>query len=156
MRIPDAEFEAIMTRAAKEGAIQSSRCRIAHDAPVLQSHDSVGKVKNTIVVGDHDGRCAPHMPQPFENSDHGRAAFAIQRRGRLVRKDHLGVADQRAGHRDALFLPAGQVGGQIFDPVGEAQQRQRGRPAAPGRRPRRSTCTPIITFCSAVRLSCRL
>ena len=45
----------------------------------------------------------------------------VQVAGGFVGEHHIGSGDQRPGDRDALLLPAGQLGRSVREAVGEAE-----------------------------------
>ena len=57
--------------------------------------------------------------------------LGVERRGRLVAEQHLGVGRQRPGDADALLLPARQLGRIARALVGEPDQREQPRRPAP-------------------------
>ena len=68
---------------------------------------------------------------------HPLAVEGVQRAGRLVGEDHPRPGDQRAGHRDALALTAGDLAGPLARDPSDLQPLQpfpgaRARPPAPG------------------------
>ena len=71
------------------------------------------------VVGDHDDGLAElvdRAPQQREDLLRGRR---VEVAGRLVGEDHGGLGGERARHRDALLLAAGELGGPVRAAVGE-------------------------------------
>src|SRR6266545_878097 len=81
-------------------------------AGVHEHHPVGGRPGEPHLVADHHhrhagGRQVPHDVQDLV--DHLR----VQRRGRLVEQQQLGVHRQRAGDRDPLLLAAGELGGQL-------------------------------------------
>ena len=73
-----------------------------HDDPVGDGHD-VGHV-----VADEDDAEAV-LAQPLDEVEHLGGLGDAERGGRLVEHDDLGLAEERAGDRDGLALPAGQA-----------------------------------------------
>jgi hypothetical protein len=59
------------------------------------------------VRGEHDGPAG--LVEPGEQVPEVASRLRVERRGRLVEEQHLGVVDQRAGDREPLGLAAGQV-----------------------------------------------
>ncbi len=75
--------------------------------------DPVGEHERfLLVVGDQDRRHA----QPALHLADGLAQFdadlGIERAERLIEQQHLGLVCERAGHRDALLLAAGELPGK--------------------------------------------
>src|SRR3954469_14395295 len=70
---------------------------------------------------DDDGRLEFGGALAEELADSGRGV-GIERRGRLIRQDHVGRADQRPGDRDALPLAAAEVF-RIFPGLGADPER---------------------------------
>jgi len=62
---------------------------------------------NLGVVRDHDNQLV--CRNFFQDVDDLARRFGIQRAGRLVRKQNIGIIDQSAGNRDALHLAAGHL-----------------------------------------------
>ena len=62
-----------------------------------------------------DDHGAPFLGQTADGGKHLADQFRIQRRGRLVEQDHVGLHRERAGNRHALLLTAGEAPGiRIF------------------------------------------
>ena len=61
------------------------------------------------------------------------AGVLVEVAGRLVGQQHRGLLDQGAGDRHPLLLAAGQFGGQVAEPLAEADGGQ--RRSARARRP---------------------
>ena len=62
-----------------------------------------------LVVGDVDHGHAEPLVQPPDLELHLLAQLLVQRPERLVHQDQLRLEHQRAGHRDALLLAAGEL-----------------------------------------------
>ena len=60
-------------------------------------------------MGDEDERDADLALDRLELDLHLLAQLEVEGAERLVEQQHLGPVDQRAGQRDALALPAGQL-----------------------------------------------
>ena len=61
--------------------------------------------------------------------------LGVQRAGGLVEEHDLGLHGQRAGDRDALLLPAGEVARPVVGAFGEADLGQAALGAFPAPRP---------------------
>ena len=74
-------------------------------------------------VGDDDDGMAVivHLSQ---RRHHFLAALAVERAGRLVGENDLATVHQRAGNRYTLLLAAGQLVGQMIEPVAKPQRAQ--------------------------------
>ena len=57
---------------------------------------------------DHDDRDAT-LVELLKNRHDLDAGSAVEIAGRFIRKEHLGIIDQRARNRDALLLTAGKL-----------------------------------------------
>ena len=88
-----------------------------------------------LVVGDVDGGRAGLADQGGDLHPHPLAQVGVQVGQRLVAQDQPGVRDQRAGERDPLLLPAGQLVRVPPREVGEPDPRRASPPPAPGTRP---------------------
>ena len=86
-----------------------------HRDPVTQSH------RLGLVVGDVDRGRLELLLDPRDLGSHLHAQLGVEVRQRLVHQEHLGVADDRAPHRDALALAAGQVGGLAVEMLLEVE-----------------------------------
>src|SRR5437899_786451 len=53
---------------------------------------------------------AARRPKPGDRLDHQERVGWIERRGRLVEQERLGIAQQRPGHRHPLLLATGERG----------------------------------------------
>ena len=72
---------------------------------------------------DDDDR-APGGADLVEDAQHLLAAGAIERAGRLVGKDDVGIVDQRAGDRDTLLLAARELAWPVIDAAPHAEPPQ--------------------------------
>jgi hypothetical protein len=63
--------------------------------------------------------------QLFHERVHPDASQGIERRERFVEKKEFRFLDQRAGERDALGLPAGEISWPVIEPIAEADLDQR-------------------------------
>ena len=60
-----------------------------------------------------------------QEREHGAAGAGVERAGRLVGEDHVGLADERAGDRHALLLAARQLRRAVAGAVAEADALER-------------------------------
>ena len=80
------------------------------DAPVMEHRDAVGhRERLRLVVRDvHDGH-AELVVQVLDLELHLLAQLLVERAERLVHQHELRPVDERARHRHALLLPAGEL-----------------------------------------------
>ena len=90
-------------------AASCERVRRSHQA-VLQDDLALGLVGDVLLVRHDDHRVAAPVDVLEQRHDLLRGA-AVERAGRLVGEDHLGLADQRARDGHALLLAARQLVG---------------------------------------------
>ena len=85
---------------------------LLHHAAALEHRDVVADLLDHVHgVGDyHQGHAGLAVDVAQQLEDGVRAA-GIERGGRLVAEDHLGLAGERAGDGNALLLPAGELAG---------------------------------------------
>ena len=87
-----------------------------------------GDVDGTALIQDQDGVRVYQRGKPMRDNDHGAAlcdpsqvgiddrfALGIERTSGLVEDQELGVDQKRAGDRDPLTLPTGEIGRALFD-----------------------------------------
>ena len=123
------------------------------DLPEVHHGDPVGEeFDGGQVVGDEQAAEAPVALEVGEEVEHGRLDRDVERRGRLVGDEQVGVAGQGPGDRDALALAAGQL---VRVPVGVlgAQPdlaQQLARPA-PVRRAPRARCGAAASGSATIR-----
>ena len=80
------------------------------DQPVLHHDDLVGHGHGLdLVVGDVDRRGLQALVQLLDLGAHLDAQLRVEIGQRLVEQEHLRIADDRAAHRHALPLAAGQL-----------------------------------------------
>ena len=99
-----------------------------HDLPV-------GVRGHPRLVGDQHHRRAGVPGGLGEQPHHPFAVERVERAGRFVGEDHPRAGDQRAGHRDALPLAAGDLAGALAGDVGRP-------PAVPATRAAR--CSAVL------------
>ena len=96
----------------------SERIAVADDLAVFEPDDARRiSVRKLGVVRDHDDE--PRLGDLFEKVHDLDAGRAVERAGRLVGKNDLGVVDQRTRDRNALHLTAGKLIGQLLDLLGK-------------------------------------
>ena len=83
------------------------------DLAALDHQDRVGMHDGVQAVRDHDGGAV--LAEMLDRFLHLLFGFRIQRRGGFIEQDDRRVLDQRAGHRDALALAAGQLRAVLAD-----------------------------------------
>ncbi len=81
--------------------------------PVLEHEDRVGAAHGGQAVGDDERRAVAH--QRRQRVLHELLGFGVERRGRLVEDQDRRVAQQRAGDRQPLPLPARQALAALAD-----------------------------------------
>jgi hypothetical protein len=104
------------------------------------------------VVRDHErGRAefVVHLRQRFEHED---AGLRIECARRLVAEQHLGALGDGAGDRHALLLAAGELRGEMIEPL----PRPTIASASSGFSGLRAISVTRATFSRAVRLGTRL
>ena len=80
------------------------------DAPAIHQHHEIGERHRLVLaVRDVQERDAELLLQPLQLGAHLDAQERIERGERLVEQENARLRDQRAGKRDALLLPAGQL-----------------------------------------------
>ena len=111
--------DGLQPRAQGVEPAHAAALRLAHEAAVPEAHYALGRLGHVLLVGDeHDG--APGPVQLVQHAQHVGAGARVQVAGGLVGQQQVGLGHQRAGHRDPLLLPPGQLGGQVVDPVSQA------------------------------------
>ena len=102
------------------------------DAPALDHRDLAGDVADhRHLVGDEQDGQAELAVDAREQVEDRAGGFRVERGGRLVGEQHLGLGGERAGDADALLLAAGEFGRVAVALVGEADEvEQAPRPAS--------------------------
>ena len=78
------------------------------------SHTVADGFNNLHLVGnEHDGQIELFI-DILKQLQNGFGGLRVQRRGGLVAEQHLGVAGQRAGNADTLFLTTGKLAGIVI------------------------------------------
>lgn len=87
--------------------------------PLVQDGDPVGhRHRFRLIVGDVDDRRPEFAMESLEFRAHVHPEFGVQIREWLVHQEHVGVAHDCAGNRNALALPAGHfVGHPVEHPL---------------------------------------
>ena len=112
------------------------RSAVADEAVVLAEHDAaVGQhvERLEVVGGQHDGLAG--VVELDDQLDQPLLRAWVERRGRLVEQQDLGVHHQHRRDRDTLLLAARQLVRRAVGELGDVEHRQ--RVVAPARRPRR-------------------
>ena len=129
---------------------RAPRARRAAGSPGARPAAISGLWVTTRIVG-------PAAVQLGQQGEDARAGRRVQAAGRLVGQDDGGPPGQRPGDGDALALAAGQFGGTVAGPAGQADLGQRvGRGRGGAARagiPRYSS--PVATLSSAVSVGTR-
>ena len=91
------------------------RARLFDDS-VAHHDDAIGhRHRFDLVVRDIDAGDAEPLVQRADLAAHLHAQLGVEVGQRFVEQEHLGVAHQRAAHRDALSLAAGKLAGPAFE-----------------------------------------
>ena len=91
-----------------------------HDRHAIAERHRLG-----LVVGDVDGGRVEPALDPGDLGAHLHAQLGVQVGEGLVHQERLRVTDDRAPHRDALALPAGQVRGLAREVLGQVEDVRR-------------------------------
>ena len=97
--------------------------RVDDQAAVAEGEQARGEGGDVVLVGDDDDgdAAAVELLQQRHHLDAGRR---VERAGRLVGEDQLGIVDQRPRDGDALLLAAGELRRVVVLAVGEARPRR--------------------------------
>ena len=79
----------------------------------MHAADRVGVADRRESMSDANRR--PVLHQPVDRLLHDVLRFGVERGGRLVEQQHLGVDEQRTRDRDALLLPARELHAALAD-----------------------------------------
>ena len=107
------------------------RRALLNDAALRQQHHPVGHGRQTGVVRGGERGHGQLVHARHQLGQHIVAGAAVERRGRLVEQQHLGLAGQRARQGHALLLPARELRGTQIDLLAQPdrlQQLRRGLP----------------------------
>src|SRR5882672_8573981 len=88
-------------------------CAILHNAPSFDRDDPIGIANRGKAVGD-DQNCWP-LRNPAHIALNDVFALIVERTGRLIQDQHLGIRDESTGNRNPLPLPAGKAGAPLAD-----------------------------------------
>src|SRR5216683_5836107 len=84
-----------------------------HDPPLRENDDEIGVLHGREPVGDHEDGAMRH--QPVDRFLHEALGFGVERAGGFVEDEDRWIAQQRAGNRDALPLPAAEPGAALAE-----------------------------------------
>src|SRR3954470_20062237 len=87
---------------------------------VAQDDDAIGDRSRMRVVRDHDHGLPEVVDRVAQQVEHLVGGLRVEVAGRLVGEHDGRPVDQRAGHRHALLLAAGELGGSMGQAVAEA------------------------------------
>ena len=84
------------------------------DLSAVHDDDAVADLLHHVhFVRDHHDRHAELLVEPLEELKRRDGGFRIERRSRLIGKQHLRIGGEGAGDADALLLPARELGGVL-------------------------------------------
>ena len=126
---------------------------LADDAPVAQAQHAVGHAGDGGVVRDHHRGGAELGVDPRDHLEHQLAGLVVERAGGLVAQQHVGALGDGARDGDALLLAAGELRGEVVEPLAQADPARAPRPGAWGSS---AMSVTSATFSRAVRLGMRL
>ena len=98
------------------------RVDLLHGAVAHHRHAGAERHRLDLVVRDVDGRDPEPVVQPRQLGAHVDAELRVQVRERLVHQERLRLAHDRAAHRDALALAAGERAGPALEQLLEPEQ----------------------------------
>ena len=78
------------------------------------------------IVRDHHDRLVEVFIQALQNLQHFRSRMTVEISGRLVSEQQSWIADNRPSDGHALFLPTGELLGQVVDTIFQSNQFQSG------------------------------
>ena len=97
---------------------------IGHDPAVDHVDQTVGRIDDPVVVGNHHYGCAVIDRGLLEQIDDVHCRILVESRGRLVGEDQPWPIDESAADRDPLALAARQEPRLVVDAVAEPQPLQ--------------------------------
>ena len=148
-------IDAVTSWSASRISCEVGRAEVLDDQAVGEEEDAVGDRCRVRVVGDHHGRLAVARDGLAQEREDLGARAGVEVAGRLVGEHHRRLRDERPGDRDALLLPARELGGAVREPVGEADRgRQLLEPVGIGLRPAIESGRTMFSF--AVSIGSRL
>ena len=111
--------------------VEFARRAVLRDHRIVHDDDAVGDGQRLfLVVRDVDHGQPELLLDLADLLAHMAAQLGVEVGERLVEQQHLRLQHQRARHRDALLLAAGQLAGQPVAEAGQADQFQPGIGAA--------------------------
>ena len=110
------------------------RADLLHDAAAHDDHPVTQRHRLGLVVGDVERRRAEGFLDARDLGAHLHAQLGVEVAQRLVHEERLGLTHDRAPHRHALALAAGQVRGASVEVLGEFQHLRRLLDLLPDRR----------------------
>ena len=105
---------------SRDHGVRRSTRHVAHDLAVGQEQDPIGDGRGSSIVRDHHRRLAELVDRVAHEGEDLAAGRRVEVAGRLVGEDHGRPGDECAGDRDPLLLAAGELGGAMRQPVGQA------------------------------------
>ena len=132
------------------------RVQLAREAAVGHEHDAVGDGGRARVVGDHHERAPAGVDGVAQQRQHLAPGAQVERAGRLVGEQDLGLADQRAGDRHALLLAARELRRAMAGAIGQPDRGQRAAAPASAAAVAPASRDGSATFCAAVSAPSRL
>src|SRR5690606_19293349 len=92
---------------------------------VGEHYDAIGHVGDGRVVRDQKRRRTRRLVDAFDGLEHAHTRRAVERAGRLVAEQHGRLLRDRARDRDALLLAAGELRGEVIEPLREPDDVER-------------------------------
>ena len=130
--------------------------QLAREPAVGHEHDAVGVGGGARVVGDHHERAPAAVDGVAQQRQDLAAGAQVERAGRLVGEQQLGLADQRAGDRHALLLAARELRRAMARRGRPSPTAASARATCPRRSRRPASRDGSATFCAAVSAPSRL
>src|SRR5258708_21924193 len=109
---------------AGEGMPRAVQRSVKLQVAVREFDSAIGLAGNVRVVGDHQN-CVAGIVQLAENLQHDGFVDFIEIARGLVRKNQLGLIDERASDSHALLLAAGELRGKMCEAVTQAHAMER-------------------------------
>ena len=101
------------------------RLDVGEDRAIAERDDAIGAGGHFGIVRDDDHRQPLLAVETAKQRDHVLAGAAVEVAGRLVAHEDRRAVDERPGDRHALLLAAGELGGMVVEPVGQADALER-------------------------------
>ena len=89
------------------------------NAPIIHGGDSIGVLKNAIVMRDDDHGAFGSFGDALKELHHDLTILGIERSGRLVTDDQTRLMHQCPRDGDTLLLPTGELIGPVFHSVSQ-------------------------------------